>query len=90
MARRPSKHLRPVRPLSASFAGSVTRRDGAWVVQAVGAGRSVKEYTCPGCQQRVLAGSAHVVVWPHQPRVGTASAVEDRRHWHTACWSRRP
>ena len=89
MARRPSKHLRAVRPLSAGFASTATRRDGEWVVQSLGAGRSVKDYTCPGCQQRVAAGTAHVVAWPHQPRVGSPSAVEDRRHWHTSCWARR-
>ncbi len=40
-----------------------------------------KEYRCPGCQQLVRPGAAHLVVVPDEdPR--------DRRHWHTPCWRR--
>lgn len=88
MARRPSKHLRPARPLLATAARTQSRADGTWVVSSVPAGRSTKEYRCPGCNQRVPAGAAHVVAWPHQPRLGSTSSVEDRRHWHSACWDR--
>ena len=35
MARRPSKHLRAARPLSAGHAASETKADGAWVVRSV-------------------------------------------------------
>ena len=89
MARRPSKHLRPARPLSTSLSRAETKRDGTWVVQSVVGGRSEKEYTCPSCHRVIPAGAAHVVAWPRTPHVGASSAVEDRRHWHTACWTRR-
>ncbi len=40
-----------------------------------------KEYRCPGCDQEVRAGTAHLVVMPDdQPDL--------RRHWHTPCWQR--
>ena len=89
MARRPSKHLRPARPLSTSFARADTKRDGAWVVQVLAAGRSEKAYTCPDCHRVIPAGAAHVVAWPTIPHLGSTSAIDDRRHWHTACWNRR-
>lgn len=89
MARRPSKHLRPPRPLSSSFARTDTKNDGRWVVQGVSVDSAVKPYLCPGCNQTVAVGVAHLVVWPHEPGVGSSSAVADRRHWHTPCWNRR-
>jgi hypothetical protein len=58
--------------------------DGEWVVQRVRA--SAKQYRCPGCDQ-IVAEVAHVVVWRTDALVG--GGVEDRRHWHTACWDRR-
>ena len=89
MARRPSKHLRPARPLSTSLARTEARRDGSWVVQPMAGGRSEKAYTCPDCHRTIPAGAAHVVAWPSTPPLGSTSAVEARRHWHTACWNRR-
>ena len=89
MARRPSKHLRPPRPLGASFARADDKGDGRWVVKSVPADASAKAYLCPGCNRRVAPGDAHVVVGPGHPGIGSSSAVEDRRHWHTACWARR-
>ena len=41
-----------------------------------------KAYICPGCQQEITAGTAHVVVVPRD-------APDLRRHWHTACWMMR-
>lgn len=90
MARRPSKHLRPARPLNrGSFAAVVEKADGEWMVQSMPADLSTKPYTCPGCGLVVAAGTAHVVVWPRHPSIGSASAVEERRHWHTSCWQGR-
>ncbi|WP_232547751.1 hypothetical protein [Propioniciclava soli] len=90
MARRPSKHLRPARPLSAAgFARTESRRDGRWQVQSLPADRSVKPYVCPGCSHAIAPGQAHVVVWPVEPPLGQTSAVDSRRHWHGACWARR-
>ncbi|MFC8193386.1 hypothetical protein ACFUMH_17160 [Cellulomonas sp. NPDC057328] len=58
--------------------------DGEWVVQAVRG--SDREYRCPGCDQLVPAGTPHVVAW----RTDTwRDGLEDRRHWHTACWQAR-
>ena len=85
MARRPSKHLRAARPLSAGHASSETKADGTWVVRSVPGARAEKEYRCPGCQQVVVPGTPHVVAWPDEGVGG----VGDRRHWHTPCWSAR-
>jgi len=90
VARRPSKHLRPARPLSAGHATSAVKADGAWVVRSIPGARADKTYRCPGCQQPVSPGTPHVVVWPVEPSLGAASGVEERRHWHTGCWQRRP
>jgi len=59
--------------------------DGDWVVRQVPGAAAVKTYRCPGCDQELLPGTAHVVVWP-----AYAPGPEERRHWHNACWQRRP
>ncbi|QIK73333.1 hypothetical protein G7070_15015 [Propioniciclava coleopterorum] len=89
MAKRPSKHLRPPRPLSTSFARSEAKRDGTWLIQSMPAGRSVKDYLCPGCHQSIPAGAPHLVAWPSVAPIGASSGVDHRRHWHSACWARR-
>jgi hypothetical protein len=60
------------------------------VVRSVPGAAATKTYRCPGCSQPVPPGMAHVVAWPQTPGLLSGSAVEERRHWHTACWSRRP
>jgi hypothetical protein len=91
MAKRPSKHLRAPRPLNPNaFARRETRSDGEWMVQAMSADAASKNYLCPGCERTITPGTPHVVVWPRQASIGSASAVEERRHWHHSCWSRRP
>lgn len=50
---------------------------------------SEKSYRCPGCQQPIAPGTAHVVAWPAEHLLGARAALEERRHWHTACWDRR-
>lgn len=44
-----------------------------------------KRYRCPGCNQDIEAGTAHLVVVPLE-------AVDLRRHWHRPCFTagRRP
>jgi len=59
--------------------------DGDWVVRPVPGAAAVKTYRCPGCDQEIRPGVAHVVVWPEQ-----ADKAEGRRHWHNPCWQRRP
>jgi hypothetical protein len=44
--------------------------------------QALKDYLCPGCNQRIACGLGHVVVVP----LGDPA---ERRHWHRACWERR-
>jgi hypothetical protein len=90
VARRTRKHLRPARPLGAGHATSADKADGTWVVRSVPGSAAGKSYRCPGCSQTIRPGLAHVVTWPQTPGLLSASPVEERRHWHTACWARRP
>lgn len=55
------------------------RVEDGYVVRSVGS--SARVYRCPGCDQELL-GLPHVVAWPQ-------GRPDDRRHWHTACWSAR-
>jgi hypothetical protein len=68
---------------------ALTRResgpDGEWVVRSVPGSSSTKDYRCPGCDQLVRAGTGHLVTWP----AAEHGSVEDRRHWHVACWGAR-
>lgn len=59
--------------------------DGDWVVRQVPGAAATKLYRCPGCDQEIMPGGAHVVVWPAQ-----TPGPAERRHWHNACWQRRP
>jgi hypothetical protein len=90
MARRPSKHLRPARPLSSGHATSVIKSDGRWIVRSVSGAAATKTYRCPGCNVEIRPGTPHVVTWPDTPGLDSQSPVEERRHWHTSCWQRRP
>ena len=55
-------------------------------VKPVAAARALKNYRCPGCDHEIKPGIAHLVVWPAD---AGETAVDDRRHWHTPCWSNR-
>ncbi len=91
MPKRGSKHLRTPRPLNVgAFAHLEAHADGEWMVQPMSATAATKTYTCPGCSRLIDPGIAHVVVWPRIASIGSASALDERRHWHTACWTRRP
>jgi len=57
--------------------------DGEWMVRGVAGGP--KTYRCPGCDQEIAAGVAHVVAWP----VDGTGGLDDRRHWHRGCWQAR-
>ena len=59
--------------------------DGDWVVRQVPGAAATKIYRCPGCDQELVPGTAHVVVWP-----ADGPGTDERRHWHNACWQRRP
>ncbi len=58
------------------------RVEDGYVVRAVAGTASARPYRCPGCDQELTAASPHLVVWPD-------GRPDDRRHWHTACWSAR-
>ena|SRR6202035_5201452 len=58
--------------------------DGEWVVRQVAGANASKPYRCPGCDQEIPAGVAHVVAWP-----ADSGGADDRRHWHTPCWHNR-
>lgn len=57
-------------------------RGEEWVVRRIGGSAAAKHYRCPGCDQEIPPGVPHVVAWPQ-------TAVDDRRHWHRACWNAR-
>ncbi len=60
--------------------------DGDWVVRHVSGAGTTKTYRCPGCDQEVAPGTPHVVAWPAD-RFGLG--IDERRHWHSACWQNR-
>ncbi|MCW2830996.1 MAG: hypothetical protein JWP31_1688 [Aeromicrobium sp.] len=64
------------------------KADGAWVVRAT-RGSATKDYRCPGCSQLIARGVGHVVAWPEEKALLSAAAIDERRHWHTTCWSRK-
>lgn len=80
--RRRDDHV-PLR--SAAHTRSESGPDGEWVVRSVPGSAAARSYRCPGCDQLVPASVPHVVVWP----AGEWGSVDDRRHWHTACWAAR-
>jgi hypothetical protein len=59
--------------------------DGEWIVRQVPGDAATKTYRCPGCDQEIMPGVAHVVAWPAQ-----TPGPAERRHWHNSCWQRRP
>jgi hypothetical protein len=56
-----------------------------WSVRHLSGQSSDRTYLCPGCEQDIVPGTAHVVAWPDEGVGG----VGDRRHWHTSCWAAR-
>jgi hypothetical protein len=59
--------------------------DGEWMVRHIPGDSSSKIYRCPGCDQEIPPGVAHVVAWPSD---GWGDPG-DRRHWHANCWRGR-
>ncbi len=79
---------RPRRDWTPPHADVQERRGGAdWYVRRL-TGASAKTYTCPGCLQPVRPGTAHLLVWPVVKPLLADEAIDERRHWHTACWQR--
>ena len=75
------------RPLRMGLAPQTTQTwmGRSWVVRQLTGATSERTYRCPGCVQEITPGTAHVVVWP----ADGLGAVDDRRHWHNACWKAR-
>ncbi|APY86319.1 ATP/GTP-binding protein [Streptomyces alfalfae] len=64
------------------FQSSESWQGEEWSVRHVaGASATGKRYRCPGCDQEIPASVPHVVAWPEY------SGVDERRHWHKACWN---
>ncbi|MFT2018099.1 ATP/GTP-binding protein [Streptomyces sp. 796.1] len=54
-----------------------------WLVRPVAGAAAGKYYRCPGCDQEIPPGVGHLVAWQQY------AGVDDRRHWHRACWNAR-
>lgn len=72
--------------LRTGFRRTETKRGVRYVVQPISEKNALKDYSCPGCQQTIPPGQAHVVAWEEESIRGASRAVEDRRHWHNHCW----
>ena len=76
----------PSRPLGGGAYQDVEEHDdGDWVVRRITGAAATKTYRCPGCDQEIRPGTAHVVAYPSD----RPSGEEHRRHWHNPCWSKR-
>ncbi|TQL75791.1 hypothetical protein FB566_1306 [Stackebrandtia endophytica] len=86
----PRRHRRAAAPdrldeNRARFGGQSVEHgvDGEWYVRSISGGNAEKAYRCPGCDQLIQPGTAHLVAWP------VHGEVDERRHWHTPCWRAR-
>jgi len=88
--RTPPRRQRPFSPPPALRRVEVGPDGHEYEVRVVPVARAVKTYRCPGCDHEIRSGSAHLVVWPLDSTLrGGPGQVEDRRHWHTPCWTHR-
>ncbi|GAA1531422.1 ATP/GTP-binding protein [Actinomadura kijaniata] len=87
MSPRKNRRVTPQRPPGGSFREQQTEEgpDGEWNVRQVPGANATKHYRCPGCDQLIPPGVAHLVAWPAD---GFGDA-DDRRHWHRPCWQAR-
>jgi hypothetical protein len=60
-----------------------------YVVRPVTGSAATKPYRCPGCRQVIRPATPHVVAWPVVGSLLSDSGLDERRHWHTACWRAR-
>ncbi|MET8504533.1 ATP/GTP-binding protein [Streptomyces sp. NPDC015232] len=84
---RPRGGAKPDRPVEqgdryGGVQSTETWQGEEWYVRHVaGASAPGKHYRCPGCDQPIPPGAPHLVAWPEY------GGVDDRRHWHKACWN---
>ncbi|MBM9433475.1 hypothetical protein [Flaviflexus equikiangi] len=79
-------------PLNIDRATGGVRREtgpGGRIFQVRSIPSGAKEYRCPGCQQIIRIGTPHVVAWTEDTLWGPEVGIENRRHWHSACWRAR-
>ncbi len=60
-----------------------------YVVRRVTGSAARKAYTCPGCHQQIRPATPHTVAWPEVPSMFSSDGLDERRHWHNACWAAR-
>lgn len=68
---------------------SVFKADGQWYFRLLTGSSSTKAYRCPGCDHLIVPATPHTVVWPVIKPLLSASAIDERRHWHSWCWRRK-
>lgn len=89
--RRRREAAKPLPKDGAVYFGTQTQEGPSWtfgepyLVRRIGSSAAAKFYVCPGCNQNIPPGLAHVVAWPKEAGRG----ADDRRHWHRGCWDRR-
>ncbi|WP_353359439.1 hypothetical protein [Mycobacterium sp.] len=84
--RNPPRRQRSLPPAQAARRIETGPDGYEYEVRPIAASRATKIYRCPGCDHEIVIGTAHLVVWPAD--MGD-SAADDRRHWHTPCWTNR-
>jgi len=57
--------------------------DGDFYVRPITGSASTKNYRCPGCDHEIVPATPHILAWP------VYGGMDERRHWHTACWKAR-
>jgi hypothetical protein len=60
-----------------------------YVVRRVTGSAATKSYRCPGCRQVIRPATPHTVAWPVHASMFSETGLDERRHWHTACWRAR-
>ena len=63
--------------------------DDEWVVRQVTGSAATRAYRCPGCDHEIRRATPHLVAWPAGSDSDPDAGLDDRRHWHTACWRAR-
>ncbi|HEX3547521.1 MAG TPA: hypothetical protein VHU62_13230 [Mycobacterium sp.] len=84
--RKPPRRQRALPPLPLARRIETGPDGYEYEVRPIAGSRATKTYRCPGCDHEIRSGTAHLVVWPTD--LGE-HAVDDRRHWHTSCWTNR-
>lgn len=87
MGRKHRRKADDAKELGPTFASRTTEShpDGDWIVQKTTGAAATKPYRCPGCDHEIPQATPHVVAW----RADDERDLDNRRHWHTPCWSAR-